>query len=145
MTKTMQVLNEASWQETFKALWISTLRLVQRAREPLEGPIPHLDARLCMLLALIPLSIAANLQEESDMFGVEGNKILPQRQGLISSLQNLIQYSGLLVPPSSVVNAANVAASKAAIFKANYKAGVGNTSMMDQTDSSMKAGKRSQK
>jgi hypothetical protein len=30
MTKTMQVLNEASWQETFKALWISTLRLVQR-------------------------------------------------------------------------------------------------------------------
>ncbi|ONM26232.1 Mediator of RNA polymerase II transcription subunit 33A [Zea mays] len=139
MTKTMQVLNEASWQETFKALWISTLRLVQRAREPLEGPIPHLDARLCMLLALIPLSIAAILQEESDMFGVEGNKILPQRQGLISSLQDLIQYSGLLVPPSSVVNAANAAASKAAIFKANYKAGAGNTSMMDQTDSSMKA------
>jgi hypothetical protein len=30
MTKTMQVLNEASWQETFKALWISALRLVQR-------------------------------------------------------------------------------------------------------------------
>jgi hypothetical protein len=38
------------------------------------------------------------------------------------------------------VNAANAAASKAAIFKANYKAGAGNTSMMDQTDSSMKAG-----
>lgn len=93
-----------------------------------------------MLLALIPLSIAAILQEESDMFGVEGNKILPQRQGLISSLQDLIQYSGLLVPPSSVVNAANAAASKAAIFKANYEAGVGNSSMMDQTDSSMKAG-----
>ncbi|ONM60557.1 Mediator of RNA polymerase II transcription subunit 33A [Zea mays] len=139
MTKTMQVLNEASWQETFKALWISALRLVQRAREPLEGPIPHLDARLCMLLALIPLSVAAILQEESDMLGAEGNKILPQRQGLISSLQDLIQYSGLLVPPSSVVNAANAAASKAAIFKANYEAGVGNSSMMDQTDSSMKA------
>ncbi|CAD6216659.1 unnamed protein product [Miscanthus lutarioriparius] len=140
MTKTMQVLNEASWQETFKALWISALRLVQRAREPLEGPIPHLDARLCMLLSLIPLAVAEILQEESDMLGAEGNKILPQRQGLISSLQDLIQYSGLLVPPSSVVNAANAAASKAAIFKANYKTGVGNSSLMDQTDSSMKAG-----
>ncbi|CAD6216640.1 unnamed protein product [Miscanthus lutarioriparius] len=139
MTKTMQVLNEASWQETFKALWISALRLVQRAREPLEGPIPHLDARLCMLLSLIPLAVAEILQEESDMLGAEGNKILPQRQGLISSLQDLIQYSGLLVPPSSVVNAANAAASKAAIFKANYKTGVGNSSLMDQTDSSMKA------
>ncbi|XP_066391509.1 mediator of RNA polymerase II transcription subunit 33A-like [Miscanthus floridulus] len=138
MTKTMQVLNEASWQETFKALWISALRLVQRAREPLEGPIPHLDARLCMLLSLIPLAVAEILQE-SDMLGAEGNKILPQRQGLISSLQDLIQYSGLLVPPSSVVNAANAAASKAAIFKANYKTGVGNSSLMDQTDSSMKA------
>uniref|UniRef100_A0A0A9CRH4 Mediator of RNA polymerase II transcription subunit 33A n=1 Tax=Arundo donax TaxID=35708 RepID=A0A0A9CRH4_ARUDO len=137
MTKTLQVLNEASWQETFKALWISALRLVQRAREPLEGPIPHLDARLCMLLALIPLSIAAILKEESDVFGAEGNKILPRRQGLISSVQDLIQYSGLLVPPSSVMNAANAAASKAAIFKA--KAGVVNSNMMGQTDSSMKA------
>ncbi|KAF8656551.1 hypothetical protein HU200_060610 [Digitaria exilis] len=140
MTKTLQVLNEASWQETFKALWISALRLVQRAREPLEGPIPHLDARLCMLLALIPLSVTAILKEESDMFGAEGSRILPRRQGLISSLQDLIQYSGLLVPPSSVVNAANAAASKAAIFKANYNAGAGNSSMVIQTDSSTKAG-----
>lgn len=93
-----------------------------------------------MLLALIPLSVAAILKEESDMFGAEGNKILPQRQGFISSLQDLIQYSGLLVPPGSVVNAANAAASKAAIFKVNYKAGVGNSSMMDQADSSIKAG-----
>ncbi|CAN6176678.1 unnamed protein product [Urochloa humidicola] len=139
ITKTLQVLNEASWQETFKALWISALRLVQRAREPLEGPIPHLDARLCMLLALIPLSIAAILKEESDMFGAEGSKILPRRQGLITSLQDLIQYSGLLVVPSSVVNAANAAASKAVIFKANYKAGVVNSSMVAQTDSSTKA------
>jgi len=138
-TKTLQVLNEASWPETFKALWISALRLVQRAREPLEGPIPHLDARLCMLLALIPLSVAAILKEESDMFGAEGSKILPRRQGLISSLQDLIQYSGLLVPPSSVVNAANSAASKAAIFKSNYNAGVVNSSMVAQIDSSTKA------
>jgi hypothetical protein len=30
MTKTAQAINEASWQETFKALWIAALRLVQR-------------------------------------------------------------------------------------------------------------------
>lgn len=93
-----------------------------------------------MLLALIPLAVAAILKEESDMFGAEGSKILPRRQGLLSSLQDLIQYSGLLVPPSSVVNAANAAASKAAVFKANYNAGVGNSSLMVQTDSSTKAG-----
>lgn len=27
---TLQVLNRASWQETFLALWLSALRLVQR-------------------------------------------------------------------------------------------------------------------
>lgn len=139
MTKTAQAINEASWQETFKALWISALRLVQRAREPLEGPIPHLDARLCMLLALIPLAIAAILKEETDAYGAEGNKSLPQRLGLVSSLQDLVQYSGLLVPPSSVVNVANAAASKAAIFRANYNAGGGNPSMIGQSDSSTKA------
>jgi hypothetical protein len=48
-----------------------------------------------MLLALIPLSVDAILKEESDMFGAEGSKILPRRQGLISSLQDLIQYSGI--------------------------------------------------
>uniref|UniRef100_A0A0D9X2Z8 Mediator of RNA polymerase II transcription subunit 33A n=1 Tax=Leersia perrieri TaxID=77586 RepID=A0A0D9X2Z8_9ORYZ len=138
-TKTLQAINEASWQETFKALWISALRLVQRAREPLEGPIPHLDSRLCMLLALIPLSIGAILKEETDVSGTEGNKILPKRLGLISSLQDLVLYSGLLVPPSSVVNAANAAASKAAIYKANYKPGGGNPGMMGQNDSSTKA------
>ena len=93
-----------------------------------------------MLLALIPLSVAAILKEESEMFGAEGSKILPRRQGLISSLQDLIQYSGLLVPPSSVVNAANSAASKAAIFKSNYNAGVVNSSVVAQIDSSTKAG-----
>jgi hypothetical protein len=93
-----------------------------------------------MLLALVPLSIAAILKEETNVLGAEGNKSLPRRQGLVSSLQDLIQYSGLLVPPSSVVNAANAAASNAAIFKANYKAGLVNSSMMGQTDSSAKAG-----
>ncbi|XP_044335488.1 mediator of RNA polymerase II transcription subunit 33A-like [Triticum aestivum] len=139
MSKTAQAINEASWQETFKALWISALRLVQRAREPLEGPIPHLDTRLCMLLALIPLAIAAILKEETDACRAEGNKSLPRRLGLVSSLQDLVQYSGLLVPPSSLVNVANAAASKAAIFRANCKVVGGNPSMIGQSHSSTKA------
>jgi len=39
-----------------------------------------------------------------------------------------------------VVNAANSAASKAAIFKSNYNAGVVNSSVVAQIDSSTKAG-----
>jgi hypothetical protein len=93
-----------------------------------------------MLLALIPLAIAAILKEETDALGAEGNKNLPQRLGLVSSLQDLVQYSGLLVAPSSVVNVADAAASKAAIFRANYNAAAGNPSMSGQGDSSMKAG-----
>jgi hypothetical protein len=30
LSKTLQVLNRATWQETFQALWISALRLLQR-------------------------------------------------------------------------------------------------------------------
>ena len=93
-----------------------------------------------MLLALIPLAIAAILKEETDACGAEGNTSLPQRLGLVASLQDLVQYSGLLVPPSSVINVANAAASKAAIFRANYNAGGGNPSMLGQSDSSTKAG-----
>jgi hypothetical protein len=33
LSKTLQVLNRATWQETFQALWISGLRLVQRVRQ----------------------------------------------------------------------------------------------------------------
>jgi hypothetical protein len=93
-----------------------------------------------MLLALIPLAIAAILKEETDAHGSEGNKNLPRRLGLVSSLQDLVQYSGLLVAPSSVVNAANAAASKAAIFRASCNAAGGNPSMIGQGDSSTKAG-----
>ncbi|RRT49121.1 hypothetical protein B296_00030998 [Ensete ventricosum] len=66
LTKTLQVINQASWQETFQTLWVSALRLVQRDREPIEGPIPHLDARLCMLLSIVPLAVAAVVKEENE-------------------------------------------------------------------------------
>lgn len=45
----------------------------------------------------------------------------PRKHGLISSLQVLGQFSGPLCPPASVVNAANVAATKAARFVHNSK------------------------
>nr|XP_023904924.1 mediator of RNA polymerase II transcription subunit 33A-like [Quercus suber] len=61
--KTLQVFNQASWLETFLVLWLSALQLVQRERDPLEGPIPHLEARLCVLLSIVPLAIANVLQD----------------------------------------------------------------------------------
>ncbi|XP_072997248.1 mediator of RNA polymerase II transcription subunit 33A-like [Typha latifolia] len=139
LVKTLQVINQASWQETFQAIWLSSLRLIQRDREPLEGPIPHLDARLCVLLAIIPLAIVPLVKEESEMLGAEGNKICSRKQGLISSLQALGQFSGLISPPPSVVNAANSAATKAAVFVSNFKTGASNLNIVGRTDSSARA------
>ncbi|URE44240.1 hypothetical protein MUK42_13639 [Musa troglodytarum] len=139
LTKTLQVINQSSWQETFQTLWVSAVRLVQRDREPIEGPIPHLDARLCMLLSIVPLAVAAVVKEENEMpypfsngflrsnsYGNEGNKFAVRRHALISSLKLLGQFSALLSPPPSVVNAANSAATKAAVFVYNFKAGNSN-------------------
>ncbi|XP_020521729.1 mediator of RNA polymerase II transcription subunit 33A isoform X2 [Amborella trichopoda] len=133
LIKTLKVMNRASWQETFQSLWISALRLVQRERDPLEGPVPHLDARLCVLLSITPLAAARVIEEDmedsslinggvtqnsgtTDEHGKDGNLPTSRRQGLISSLQVLGQFSGLLLPPPSVVPAANLAAAKAAGF-----------------------------
>nr|POE44886.1 mediator of rna polymerase ii transcription subunit 33a [Quercus suber] len=88
--KTLQVFNQASWLETFLVLWLSALQL---ERDPLEGPIPHLEARLCVLLSIVPLAIA----------NVLGH------------------FSSLLYPHASVVDAANTAARKAASFISSGK------------------------
>ncbi|KAH0466015.1 hypothetical protein IEQ34_006118 [Dendrobium chrysotoxum] len=126
MTKTLQMVNQACWQETFMALWFSALRL---DREPWEGPIPHLDARLCMLLSIVPLVIVSIVKEELDTAfaksnyeqSISINKPTSRRNGLVSSLQLLMQYTRLLTPPPSVTNAANNAAAKAAKFIAHFK------------------------
>ncbi|KAJ1699134.1 hypothetical protein LUZ63_007646 [Rhynchospora breviuscula] len=138
-TMTLQKINQASWQETFQALWISALRLVQRDIEPIEGPIPHLETRLSMLLAIIPLSIAPILKEESDKMHAEGTGVASRKQGLVACLQSLGQFSSLLLPPQSVVSAANDAASKAAKFVRDFKAGSSGLGMMDHNDTSTKA------
>ncbi|KAF0927619.1 hypothetical protein E2562_035227 [Oryza meyeriana var. granulata] len=113
LSKTLQVLNRATWQETFQALWISALRLIQRDDGIPEGPFPHLHSRLCMLLAIVPLSVASILKEESDK--LEGGMVSVRRGELLSSLQVLGQFFGLLSPPPSVVQSANSAARKALV------------------------------
>nr|CAN60712.1 hypothetical protein VITISV_036441 [Vitis vinifera] len=140
--RTLQGFNRASWQETFLALWLSALRLVQRERDPLEGPIPHLESRLCMLLSIAPLAITQLLEDEvnscnsSSQGGREygyteigyGHEMdrkchASRKHGLISSLQVLGHFSALLCPPSSIADAANLAAAKAAGFISNSKNG----------------------
>ena len=54
--------------------------------------------------------------ETGDGQGMSGKTLLPRKQGLVSSLQVLGQFSALLCPPPSVVAAANIALSKAARF-----------------------------
>ncbi|KAJ7961023.1 Mediator of RNA polymerase II transcription subunit 33A-like [Quillaja saponaria] len=127
---------------TFLALWLSALRLVQRESDPPEGPIPHLEARLCVLLSVVPLAITNVLEDESKclsaslqgyiMYGyintgtgyghsIAGKGHGLRKYGLFSSLQSLGQFSALLCPPASVVGAANSAATKPATFISKSK------------------------
>ncbi|MED6194755.1 hypothetical protein PIB30_031508 [Stylosanthes scabra] len=124
--KTLRIFNQASWQETFLAVWLSALRL---DRDPPEGPIPHLEARLSMLLSIVPLAIANVLNDDSEHhlsnvqvplesgYGHEMKSDGSNRKlGLISSIQVLGHFSSLLCPPTLVVDASNQAARKAASF-----------------------------
>ncbi|KAG8085126.1 hypothetical protein GUJ93_ZPchr0010g10160 [Zizania palustris] len=137
LSKTLQVLNRATWQETFQALWVSALRLIQRDCATPEGPFPHLYSRLCMLLAIVPLSIAPILKEESDK--LEGGMICARRGELVSSLHVLGQYFGLLSPPPAVVRSANSAARKALVSLSILKDQSENIQNSSKDGSSIKA------
>ncbi|KAI5447317.1 mediator of RNA polymerase II transcription subunit 33A [Lathyrus oleraceus] len=129
LIKTLRAINGTSWYNTFLGLWFASLRLVQRERDPIEGPMPHLDTRLCMLLCIIPL-VVANLveEEEEEQMPVDENgydrtdhrkeERVPGkcRHDLVSSLRVLGDYQSLLTPPQSVTSAANQAAAKAMLF-----------------------------
>ncbi|KAJ6369346.1 hypothetical protein OIU78_001667 [Salix suchowensis] len=156
----LQVFNRASWQETFLALWLSALRLVQREHDPLEGPIPHLESRLCILLTIVPLAIANIMDDEAKFcssslqgaaksgfmeidghgYQVDGKGQTSRKNGLISSLQVLGQFSGLLCPPASVIGAANAAAVKAASFISNSKSAKCGSVCGTHSDSYINAG-----
>ncbi|WCJ27895.1 Mediator of RNA polymerase II transcription subunit 33A [Euphorbia peplus] len=152
-TKTLQIVNRASWQETFLALWLSALRLVQRERNPVEGPIPHLESRLCILLSIVPLAISNMFEEETKFCSsspqgarvsgsmetafephvdVTGQDL--RKHGLISSLQILGDFSDLLCPPASVIGAVNIAVIKAANFVFDSKNLKHNLGGVDYTD-----------
>ena len=103
--------------------------------DPPEGPVPHLKARLCVLLSIVPLAIANVLEDEAKFsqatttgyvesaYGhkMNGKALASRKDGLISSLQVLGHFSSLLYPPASVVNAVNSAGRKAANFISSGK------------------------
>ncbi|KAF0933181.1 hypothetical protein E2562_016130 [Oryza meyeriana var. granulata] len=118
LVKALQAVNRATWRDAFLSLWIASLRLVQREREPIEGPVPHLDTRLCMLLSITTLAIADIIEEaDSEMNSnwKEKRERDDLRKELMLSLQTLGDYESLLVPPPCIISAANQAATKAAM------------------------------
>lgn len=139
LTKALQAVYGASWQETFLGLWTSALRLVRRERDPIEGPIPHLDSRLCILLSITPLVVISIIEEEErSLQAAENNTntnnhdkekkasvLGTRRAALISSLRILGQFDGLLVPHQSVASVANQAAIKAASMVGSINGGSG--------------------
>lgn len=102
-------------------------------RDPPEGPIPHLEARLCVLLSIVPLAIANIIKDgaEQNSYSFQVSEVSESRyelgrksddsrmHGLISSVQILGHFSSLLCPPELVIGAANQAAAKAACFLYN--------------------------
>ncbi|XP_062188994.1 mediator of RNA polymerase II transcription subunit 33A-like [Phragmites australis] len=124
LVKALQAVNRSTWHDAFLALWIASLRLVQREREPIEGPVPHLDTRLCMLLSITTLAIADIIEEADSLCNetelkshVKEKKAIGNlRKELMLSLQTLGDYESLLVPPPCIIPAANQAATKAAMF-----------------------------
>ncbi|KAL4205446.1 hypothetical protein AMTRI_Chr01g137360 [Amborella trichopoda] len=135
LVKSLQAVNGATWHETFLVLWMAALRLVQRERDPIEGPVPRLDARLCILLSITTLAIVDIIEEEEELLNgnVETNSnvlrkekvVGKRRRDLITCLQMLGDFEGLLAPPQSVVCVANQAAAKAMMFVSGLKVGSG--------------------
>ncbi|GLU08810.1 hypothetical protein SLE2022_256980 [Rubroshorea leprosula] len=145
LVKTLQAMNGTTWHDTFLSLWIAALRLVQRERDPIEGPVPRLDARLCMLLSITTLVVADLIEEEENALSNEmeygsinqlEEKIFcgKRRNDLISSLQVLGDCQGLLSPPKSVVSAANQAAAKAMLFVSGISAGSASFECINMKD-----------
>ncbi|KAJ7980133.1 Mediator of RNA polymerase II transcription subunit 33A [Quillaja saponaria] len=127
LIKTLRAINGTSWHDTFLGLWLAALRLVQRERDPIEGPMPRLDTRLSMLFCITTLAVSELIEEEEKaltddtVYGPTNHwkeKKVPGkcRSALVSSLQILGDYHSLLAPPQSVVSAANQAAAKAMLF-----------------------------
>ncbi|KAK4363605.1 hypothetical protein RND71_018846 [Anisodus tanguticus] len=126
LVKALQAVNCTSWQNTFFGLWISALRLVNRERDSSEGPVPRLDTCLCLLLSITPLAIASIIKEEENDSSSSDQRTEStgkHRQSLVSSLQQLHDYEGLLTPPLPAIPLANQAALKAMMFLSGLSGG----------------------
>lgn len=96
--------------------------------------MPRLDPRLSMLFSITTLVIA-DLVDEEESVPIDETKCVPtnhqsnknilgkRRNDLVSSLQVLGDYQGLLTPPRSIVSAANQAAAKAMLFVSGINVG----------------------
>ncbi|XP_024981097.1 mediator of RNA polymerase II transcription subunit 33A-like [Cynara cardunculus var. scolymus] len=136
LLKAHQAITQASWQDALLGLWIAALRLVQREDEAVEGPVPRLDTCLCLLLCTTTLAVANIIEEEENALleeddhkrvhqGSEAQVLGNCRKSLVSSLQQLGDYEGLLTPPLSVTSIANQAAAKAIMFFSGISVGSG--------------------
>ncbi|MED6164133.1 hypothetical protein PIB30_086775, partial [Stylosanthes scabra] len=145
MVKALKAVNGTSWHNAFLGLWIAALRLVQRERDPSEGPVPRLDTCLCMLLCITTLVVANIIEEEEGELMEEAehsptnqskdNQALGERrEELVTCLQVLGNYEGILNPPQSVTSVANQAAAKAAIFVSGHAVGNGYLESMNVND-----------
>ncbi|KAH0978452.1 hypothetical protein GBA52_028171 [Prunus armeniaca] len=127
LVKALQAVNSTTWHNAFLGLWIAALRLVQRERDPREGPVPRLDTCLCMLLSITTLAVTNIIEEEEAqlMEEIEGDRTNQRkeqapgkrREGLIMCLQRLGDYESLLTPPQSVCSVVNQAAAKAIMYR----------------------------
>ncbi|XP_045812616.1 mediator of RNA polymerase II transcription subunit 33B-like isoform X3 [Trifolium pratense] len=131
LVKALQAINGTAWHNTFLGLWIAALRLVQRERDPSEGPVPRLDTCLCMLLCITTLVVTNLIEEEEGELIEEAERsptnqrkdkpAMGKRRGeLVTSLQLLGDYQDLLNPPQPVIWVANQAAAKAIMFVSGH-------------------------
>ncbi|KAF9607714.1 hypothetical protein IFM89_038598 [Coptis chinensis] len=143
--KSLQAINGTTWHDTFLGLWFAALRHVQRERDPIEGPVPRLDTRLCMLLSITILVIADIIEEEeASLMDEAENNLTDQwcdkqvvgrcRKDLVSSLQILGDYEGLLSPPQLITSVANQAAAKAMMFVSGVTVGSGYFDSISMSD-----------
>ncbi|KAI4301291.1 hypothetical protein L6164_034583 [Bauhinia variegata] len=145
LVKALQAVNGTTWHNTFLGLWVAAIRLVQRERDPREGPVPRLDTCMCILLCITTLAVTGIIEEEEGELMEEAEcsptnqrkdkQAMGKRRGeLVTSLQLLGDYAGLLTPPQSVSLAANQAAAKAILFVSGHAVGNGYLECLSVND-----------
>lgn len=99
------------------------LTMLMQDRESFEGPNPHVESRLCMLLSILPIASGIVIEEEEkgqlhhEGDDIEQRKVAGGRRAALETcMQVLGQFESLLVPPAVAVTAANQVATKVAAF-----------------------------